>query len=359
MAKPKNTLPTYAFPWEVDTLPIVAEGSETSVNVTITADDCNGEVYTLLSEQFFFDSDGSLVMADLAPMLEDVRNEYDPESYTVMTITLEWTADGTTSTATYEVKVFGCSQRTKTACESFRKSSFLNAASGNYKYVPIDAKEYIYLISPEDQDVTVTAVFRSSDGSAYTISDSLYNSGADASFVGAFDVSPSVMIADLRREDDDELISYKIECGSRYMRYVIRDKAYGEQCIEFYNMFWQKERIYFSEVERSVKPDYSSASFNAQKRNYLIKPNTTFSGTTYPLSEGDEQLFDQFVHARKAWRVSDGAQIILTDADFKPTNGAGELLTGTASWQVAYNQNVFTPPTQVDIFDETFDETYN
>lgn len=345
----QTSLPALLFPHEADGLLFQrSSSSEKSFPLTV---EVGGQ--TALSATLSFSADGSCSVADLATLLRD----FCPADGSVESapLTVSW---GASAAESIQAVLLPCRTELTEGAADFCARSFLSLLSGP-KQTTLRDTEWFSFLTPDSADTHPVAslslvYWDEAAGALGRRQVSLQLDVPDPSRPFTFAVRPG----DYQTEGGPRLVALTVEVGQRRQELRVADAPWGSAAVELLNCFGRRETLRLWEVEREAKPTRSAASFAGRYRLYRVEELTTFKGTTAPLLDGELPLVDDAVHALRLFRAEDGAELALTDAEWKHASAATEMPRATLTWREAGRTARFQPVRSARTFDQTFDQTF-
>lgn len=242
----------------------------------------------------------------------------------------------------------------------FVNGYFLTALAGCDKITSFDRKETLYLttgkISSGGTSVTVTAecVFVNDSNEIYTSVRSL-GSVPDYS-IQSVDVSPSRFI-----QSGYKLLRYTVTAGARRQMYRLDHNEPDSIGVKFRNSFGCMETFYFIGTHK-LEPELtrSAAYFNGIYRTYHIDEQRKHTLSTGYIPESMYTLVDDVARSQEVYLIDGTEEIPITIIDSDTQRDTSD--DGMFSFSITYilssrcqNRFKMLP----DIFDDTFDDTYN
>lgn len=372
------TFPTIAFPYDLDRLEFTGDTAGGSLDVTLSLSRTEGETTTtdeILSTTLTFDSAKTVTLTDLAELL-NTRLEDAPA-----TLTLAYD-DGTTS-GELTTTLLPCRVPLAQSAVDWVKRCALTLTTGT-KTCALGARQIFALYG-----TGYTVRLRSSRGVITVNGDETDDPGGPIENVSTANGITIVTLnwqgLDLYNDDPDayakgftavvECIHYgddgKTDQPVITLTFRVIPAPYGSDTILFRNAFGQWETMLFAAVTKKDKPTRTGGTFEGRYRNYLVENATTYEGVSFSLSDDELQTAGDFLEATTLCRLSDstidldgGADITsdnylaLTDGELEASSTPDALPRLKATWREEKRRPV-RGRTPVDIFDNTFDDTYN
>lgn len=354
MARLLTDIPALVFPVGLDRLVLASEDQhETSCRLRIGVGPA-----TVFETTLWFDTTGQVTVEDLAPLVCDQLRDMD---FRAVPLELEVTAATGGSYVIDDRLLLPCRVAPAEDAAAFCRNRFLTLC--DVKQTTAADTEHFALYDPPGDTLTTAAVLRltlldTATGRITTEERSiaLPESRPDAAAVGF-----SLRLRDLVPEEEGlQLVSVEVTAGRRHKTLLMAEAPCGSVAVELRNAFGCRETVRLARAERETKPARQAAFMGGRYRNYLVREETTWKGTTLPVADGELPLIDDLVHAPRLWRAADGAELAVTDSEWKYSTEAGEMPRATVTWRESGRVSVFTPEqTAGNIFDSTFDETYD
>lgn len=354
MARLLTEIPALVFPAGLDRLVLAAEDqNETSCRLRIGV----GQD-TVLETTLWFDRTGQVTVEDLAPLIYD---QLAGEEFGPVPLELEVTAATDGSYVIDDRLLLPCRVAPAEPAADFCRYHFLTLCEEK-RTTPADT-EHFALYDPPGDTPTEAAVLRlilldtatgrlSAEERSIPLPEHV---SVDAA------VGFSLRLRDLMPADEGaELVSVEVSAGRRRKTLFLTDAPYGSVAVELLNAFGCRETVRLACAERTAKPVRAAAFMGGRYRNYQVKEETTWKGTTLPLLDAELPLIDDLVHAPRLWRAADGADLAVTDSEWKYSSEAGETARATVSWRESGRLSAWSVPRGAHgTFDHTFDETFD
>ena len=341
MAEITTYIPATCFPSEVDAIHVSADAGET-VDITISL---GGE--TVFQTSLMADSSGNIALEDLSEFFDNLLQG------TAKTCTV--TADEDSETFT----LYPCKVKPRITAVQFLNKSFLSLLNGPKPTFcnAVEFLTYVDLNSANDTPVISAVWINPNTAEIQTTSGELTPSQADG-YGLLLNVSPSVLTAPA---DGYLLHSYAVTAGSRTQKYIIRKPVdITPVSILFTNAFGQLETFHcFGTSVKETKPKYSAASYAGRTRNYLVETVPEWKVYTGPLNEAILHLFEDVATSMKAWRISDGEELTITDCEMRISNDRYAEQNGTITFRESGRTQSCDKILPVQTFDATFDNTFD
>lgn len=331
-----TTIPTLAFPCELDTLTFKADGDEYDVDIAISV----GQ-QTVLETSLIFDTDGQAVLDDMATLLSDHL-----ETLSAFTVSY-----ATTKASGYLIP---CRLQMEETAAEFVTKSFLTTLQGT-KITTLASKEFLSIYATSKETGTVTAHYLDEDDTLVTLTHSISHDTNTAN-IYTYDVSSALF--ETAEKTKLRLFMYSVKIGERTQNFHVWQDMPGEQGVLFYNAFGCLESFLFVEVEKVAKPTRHAAVISGIYRNYMAVEGTTYKGISRPLSEGEAMLADDLAHALRVWTQGSETELAITDNELKVLSSWDELPRLSLTWRNASSRTRFVPVRPVRTFDFTFDSTF-
>lgn len=336
MATLQTTLPSVAFPWEIDTLTFKRyfTDSERALFTLIY-----GGQTIFEDEIMYFDIDGTFVLNHVGELLLD----YDTHQAEVFkVITKDNSFEGI-----YECQIIPNYSLTEPAAEVIDRS-YLTLLTGAKHSAP-DGVEVISLYTSSGESVvTIEYTYLTADGECARETEQRAIS-APSGRVSSFAIDFST----LSIPDGATLVGVALRVGPRHQAYIINPQL--RHSLRFLNSFGQEDVIYFTELEIDAKSERSLAVFDGVVRAHRVTPNTTIKGTTLPLMESELVWAEEAANALYL-RNSEGRPVAVTDSELRYTTSPQDLPQLVLTWKEAHPYHQFGR--DVHTFDTTFDTTY-
>lgn len=339
MAILTTQLPEIAFPFELDTLVFEAEeGDELSTRILIEYD-----YEAIIDEELYFDSDGKILIEDLASLLIDYIRDTS-EAYT-FSVTV-----GRNMSSCFLV---ACTVDLEKPAMQVLDESFMTPLIGP-KTTYLNGEEFLTMYSSNgDVDWSVKADFISDD--------TLFS--WDENFTAVFDttavfarlrVSPSEIMK-IFSQAEGKLLGYTVIAGKREQRYIVKQQN-ATEVVHFLNSFLEEDTFYFAHIEREVKPTRTMVTIKGQHKVVYVDPSAKFKATSYPLMDSELPLAEDLVCAKDVWQKGD--MIAIIENDFKYSTDSAELPRLSVTWQPPAKRLAHKNHNLPRTFDKSFDETY-
>lgn len=336
MATLLTTIPSLAFPHELDVIQFQAGEDEYDVEISVSV---AGQ--TVLETVLVFDTDGLAGLDDMATFLTDHLK-------TQSAFTLKYGETTVSST------LLPCRLEIRETAVEFCPKSFLTALQGK-KVTAYGCKEFLSIYATAAEKGTVTFLSVDAEGNVKSTSKEIAHK-TNTKGIYTYDVSAALFDPDA--DGANGLLQYTVRVGNRRQDFVLMPDAYGGRCIFFHNGFGCLESFYFCEVERVAKPTRHNSVFAGQYMNYLVTENTTYKGISRPLSESEVMLADDIVHACELWMQGTEIPLAVTDNELKTLSSAEDMPRLSLTWRTSRARTPFVPVRPVRTFDVTFDKTF-
>ena len=341
MASLITDIPSVVFPHEVDTLSFSAK-EDFRVRLVLEGEE-------LLDVTLTPDASSEADLYGLASLIDDAIEGSMP----VLAISLD-------GTEVAETSVLPCRERVNGTAQDLQGRIFLTLSSGHTKRIPMDGNESLaWTVDGTTPEVSIEALWvGDAIPTIYTSSQTV--KATDDGDIATADVSPRLLKAP---QDGCTLVRYTASVGRRRQTYAVIQPdtdLHPVTGLRFRNVFNRADTFYFfGKVEQEVKPAYSSISVQGITRNYHIETQPTWKAYTGPMNDAEKHLFCDLCTSKKVWRMEDGAELTLTECDFKPSNMLTESPSGSLTWREAAEGCTFKPTIPVRTFDKTFDKTFD
>lgn len=364
-----SSLPTLAFPYDLDRLEFTGTaGGSLEVTLTLGTDE-------ILSTTLTFDSTGAAALTDLAPLINTRLEE------SVGTLTVVYTIDSTKTEKT--VTVLPCRVPLNCTAAQWVKKSPLTLTTGA-KTCALGDRQIFALYG-----TGYTIRLRTPYGIITEVGDYTDDPAGPIEMVSTPDGLSIVTLnwtgLDLYTDDREtynkgftavvECIHYGADGETDqpviYLTFRVIPAPYGAETILFHNAFGQWETMLFASVTQKDKPTRTGGTFEGRYRNYLVENATTFEAVSFSLADGEIATAADFLEATTLCRLSDstidtdgGADITsdyflaLTDGELEAASTPDALPRLKATWREEARRPV-RGKLPVDIFDDSFDESYN
>lgn len=335
MATLLTSIPSLAFPYELDVLQFQADTDEYDVDIAISI---SGQ--TVLETTLVFDTDGLAEIDDMANFLIDHLKKQS-------TFTLKY---GNTFA---KITLLPCRFDMDETAASFCQKSFLTALQGP-KVTSLGCKEFLSIYATSSEKGVVSLICTDKENNIHTFSSEISH-GTNTGGIYTYDVSPALFATD---SDKYDLVGYSVVVGSRKQSFILMPDTYGSRGVLFLNGFGCLESFNFCEVEKVTKPVRQSAMFGGKFRNYLVTEDTTYKGISRSLSEGEQMLADDLVHALQMWAQGSETELTITDNELKCVSSSEDMPRLSLTWRVVASRTPFVPVRPTRTFDVTFDKTF-
>ena len=242
----------------------------------------------------------------------------------------------------------------------FVTNYFLTTLAGRDKITSFNRTETLYLttgsLSSGGTTIPVTAecVFVNDQNQLLKSTRSLGNV-ADYG-ICSIDVSPSRFT-----QSGYRLLRYTILAGARKQTFRVDQDEPESVGLKFRNSFGCVETFYFVGGD-TVEPELtrSAAYFAGQYKNYYVDEQRKHTLNTGYIPEGMFNLADDVARATEVWLMDESGDIpiTITESNTSRSDEDDGLFAFTVSYIFAsrYQQRLHLLP---DIFDDSFDDTYN
>lgn len=314
----------------------------------------NKDGSVILQETYTPDSKNQVQILDMFSLMEPylLTSPLCQFSYTC-------SASGETSISKTFIVLLSQYQVQVTATD-FVNNYFLTALAGRDKITSFDRKETLYLttgrISSGGTTIPVTAecVFVN-DSNQITTSARSLGSVSDYG-IRSVDVSPSRFTL-----SGFKLLRYTVTAGARRQVYRLDHDDPDSIGIKFRNSFGCMETFYFIGTDK-LEPELtrSAAYFNGTYRTYHIDEQRKHTLSTGYIPESMYTLVDDVARSQEVYLMDSSEEIPITiiDSDTQRNTSNDGLFSFTITYILSSRcQNRLK--LQPDIFDDTFDDTYN
>lgn len=343
MATLLTSLPTLAFPHEVDTLLI---STPQSVRVVVQLGDS-----PMLDTTLHPDAQSRVRVEQLADFLREHIT-----TATQVRILLDGAAAGS-------VRVLPCRLDVTMTAVAFCRQFFLTT-SPRRKTTHPHAREVVAWRSTGTESATLTA--RWWTGSKMERTTQSPTTHTDATGLTTAEVSPALLTPP---SPTAQLLAYALTVGERTMNFRMPPKGYAVQGVvdvEFVNAFGIRESFhFFGMVQREHKPTYTTARIGGRWKTLRVEGDELWKGTTGILARHDAELLSDLLTTREGWQRSDGAEIIIEDCDLKEEEPASTPQMAQVTWRVAKVQRGWRAPAadfthtgRSRVFDDSFDNSF-
>ena len=330
-------LSAYHFVSELDIIEITAAN-----DVTFTITDSNSDV--VLSSTYT-PVDGVVHVYHLSKLLQPLITEVVAD--------FTFTAGSTSKS----VHVVQSRERVQEPAMTFLPSFFLSEVMTE-RDTAIGRRECVSLLPLST--TTVTAVCTYWDGSALSTATKTVATNLAAGTVHTLDVSPSAMVD----SSMGDLVAYEVVAGERTMRYRVTVLPNASVAMLAQNNFGCYEPIYLQGMtEFNTDFTRESALINGQLKHYNIEAVKTFKSFTGALRPAGVLLAQDLAASKDVYLLENnitGDAIVITAVDVKYTDEDSEVPDFSFTWRHASMMGASTtavrPP---ELFDDTFDDTYN
>ena len=243
---------------------------------------------------------------------------------------------------------------------TFLPSFFLSAVMTE-RDTSLDRKELLYLIPIEATLPTVQAVCSYWDGDAVvTDTKTITTTGMTANTPFEIDVSAAQFVDTAI----GTLVAYSIVAGERTMRFRVTSLPTAEYAMLFLNNYGAWETIYFHGMTEH-DPEYTrnSALVNGLYVNYEVEETSRYKCWTGPLRLSGIAVARDLARSNSVWLLegsSATAEITITAVDVKHSTADNDIADFTFTWRrSSLNPNHSYTVRPPELFDDTFDDTYN
>lgn len=337
-----TTLDDVMFSSELSRLILAADGGETSASFTLISG--TGELF---SNTYTPDENGRIYIYDLNKIIDDAITEVHGEfTFTVGTVTKT-------------ITVVRCNTRVDIGAADFVNSHFLTPcqharATSRYR------RELLTLLSLADEAVEVTATAYYYTEGATSLAKAV-KTLASVSGAATIDVSPAQFI----NEALGRLVGYTVNAGNRSQRYDVVSHNPDAVGVIYRNSFHAWDTFHFGGMLATEwEHTRSSAVVGGRLRAYDIEQIQLFKAYTGPIPYGNEVLPYELCRSMELYQLEAsgdiGDEIIVTEAEIKSDNAPDTINDFIVTYRLAdsFTTKIRTPKA-VNLFDHTFDETFN
>ena len=308
----------------------------------------------ILQETYTPDSNNKIRILDLFSLLEPYLLENPLTNFSY-----ELKADSLWDNST-NFTVLLCRPIIPCSAVDFVTNYFLTTLAGRDKITSFNRTETLYLttgsLSSGGTTIPVTAecVFVNDQNQLLKSTRSLGNV-ADYG-IRSIDVSPSRLT-----QSGYRLLRYTILAGARKQTFRVDQDEPESVGLKFRNSFGCVETFYFVGGD-TVEPELtrSAAYFAGQYKNYYVDEQRKHTLNTGYIPEGMFNLADDMARATEVWLMDESGDIpiTITESNTSRSDEDDGLFAFTISYIFAsrYQQRLRLLP---DIFDDSFDDTYN
>lgn len=261
-----------------------------------------------------------------------------------------------------KIRVFRCAPRMTVRASTFLANYYLTPMQGP-RVTALNRYESLSLYSAADEAATVEAhyyVAGEDKTKTFPLTTASGSRILNVSSIRFFDAAWGAPYM------------YDVKCGNRTARYtVLSDEPEISVAFIFRNGFGAWETFYLTGT-RETDPQYtrSTANVNGFRRNYSIEEILHMKTYTGPLPDGMEAVAEDLARSKAVFYLMSngdaGDEVIVTDCDLKHNNDGyaqSDLSFSYGSSAVSYrlaDDRVarMTVPRPPQIFDDTFDESY-
>ena len=243
---------------------------------------------------------------------------------------------------------------------TFLPSFFLSAVMTE-RDTSLERKELLTLIPVEQSLPTVQAVCSYWDGDAVvTDTKTITTTGMTANTPFEIDVSAAQFVD----TTFGTLVAYSIVAGERTMRFRVTSLPTAEWAMLFLNNYGAWETIYFHGMTEH-DPEYTrnSALVNGLYVNYEVEETSRYKCWTGPLRLSGIAVARDLARSNSVWLLegsSATAEITITAVDVKHSTADNDIADFTFTWRrSSLNPNHSYTVRPPELFDDTFDDTYN
>lgn len=331
MATLDTTLPSVAFPHEVDALDITAS---TATKVELRY---NGK--TIFSSSLF-PVDGRIELRDITSLID---------SYLVAEVnTFEVYLDG--SKADY-TSLIPCRLWVDGHAEDL-DGFFLTRATEKYTHPGATEKLVLYANNPT---VYITAIGQHKE-TGDVVTDELTRT-ISSNGLATLDLSSMLQ----NTSNSYNILRYIVRMGKSMVTYHMIPDGMADNVHDFgfINSFNQEEYItLMGAAVREMKIERRSAIIGGQYRNFGVDAVPHWTIESGMMLDGMQGLFDDLISATKVWRVGDNVQMAVTDSDFKVSDDNATALQGSVTLREEGRKYRHNVAQQARTFDITFDTTF-
>lgn len=331
MASLITTLPSTAFPHEVDELDISAtEGTEVELRY--------GDKVILSSS--LFPIEGKIELRDVASLLDNYLTDE--------VCTFEIYIDGTQADYT---SIIPC--RIHIGYDAGDLDSFfLTRATDKYTHPNATEKLVMYATNPTIYITIVAQQTETGEVEVIEKSTSLQSNG-----MAILDLSNLVHKA----YESYNILRYVVQLGKSKVTYHMIPNGMADNVHDFgfINSFLQEEYItLMGAASRELKVERRSAIIGGQYRNFEVEAVPHWTIGSGMMLDGMTGLFDDLVSATKVWRVEDNVQMAVTDSEFKNSDENASAIQGSVTLRETGRKYRHRIARQAKTFDITFDDTF-
>lgn len=336
MASLITTLPSVAFPHEVDALDI---SSTAATTVELRYAD------TVIFKSTLYPIDGTIALRDVASLLDN----YMGATVQAFTVWIDGSNQGETS-------IIPCRMQLDCTAEEWNGGSFLTRTTN--KYTHEGATELISFWGTNPTLIITLTLYNREKGSLQTVKDVRNFTG---SFIKNFPLSERVRYLLKGNHTAFDIVQYSVEVGQAKITYRMIPDGMADTLHEFgfINSFMQEEYITLTgEAERELKVERLHAYVGGQYRNFQVDAVPHWTIHSGVLLDGMQGLFDDFISSKKIWRKSDNVMMAVTSSDYKAKDSSTALNGGTVTLRETGRRYRHRLQRPVKTFDETFDDTF-
>lgn len=319
---------TIYFPYELDQIQVSATQP---VPVVLAFADGTPLFTTRLTPS----ATGIVTITDLAPLLNTLCDD-TPHKFTL-----------TAGTHTATFTCIPSRVPITTPASTFVQTQFLTLLTGT-KHTYTGATEYVSLWSDTTTAATLTVTHTSLSGTTPTTITTTH----DITLTPGINTFAIVI---------GEGFAVKATIGQLTQTYTVIRHATPPTTLLFTNNFGAVESFhFFGTLQREHKPTRESAVINGKHYNYSISSIPTHQVHTGEITDGMKGLFDDIVTSRHLWHRLYGIDtpLSVTDNEWQYTNSPTHIASGTLTWREQCGAPLHHPNITKDIFDFTFDQTY-
>ncbi len=315
---------------------------------------CGGVTQTIMEETLYSSVDGSVVVGDLASLVEPYARKY-----LSVWMNCSFRDSSGTASITQVVILFGMVDVGTTAAD-FVANHFLSTLDGE-KMTALGRAERIHAYNVSA--VTVRADVLLANGQYNTLSAELTSADHEGS-VYHFDVSPDNVIS-LIGLIGGRLLGYTVEAGSRRQDFrMVEDLVPPAPSLLFINSFGYEEFLHcVGTHKKDSKYDRKQARIGGRLRNYRVTEDRQLHANTGWLNEAMADWADELFRSESVFLWVNGVvgrEVVLSDSKSEITNDDDNMpafeFTYTYSQRI---HNVMQSGRVARIFDNTFDRTFN
>lgn len=329
MATLDTTLPSVAFPHEVDELDIL-----TSIDARVELRYNDKKIFSSV----MFPVDNRIELRGIASLLDNYL--------TAEIGTFEVFLNGSRADT---ISIIPC--RVQLDCRAVDLNGFFLTRATS-KYTHRESREMLYCYASNPTFVVKAAV--RIGNTSRTI---IYNKYIPASGIVGVDVSYSSIF----KNATFEVMQYTVEVGNSKMIYRMVPDGMADKLHEFgfINSFMQQEYItLMGGAEKEMKVERLHAIVGGQYRNFQVDSVPHWTVNSGEMLDGMTGLFEDFISSSKVWRKEDNCELAITDSDFKCSDANDAIPQGTVTLRETGRRYRHRLPQTVNTFDITFDTTF-